>query len=99
METRELGAAFNTLYHQWWDRAKPGYYSYQASPGRRRAVLHSAQESYLPKLEKLEAEISKWSDTHKVRGPEERKMWERAARIRQAIRNTDPDNVRVLLPV
>lgn len=98
METRELGAAFNALYHQWWNKAKPGYYSYQASPGKRRAVLHSAQESYLPKLEKLEAAIAVWADTHKVRGIDEQAMWQRAGRIRQAIRNTDPDNVRALLP-
>lgn len=99
METRELGAAFNTLYHQWWERAKPSYYSYQQSMGKRRAVLHSAQRSYLIQLEKLEAEIPVWADAQGVPGKREQEMWHQAARVRRAIINTDPDNVKVLLPV
>lgn len=98
METRELGAALNTLYHQWWSRAKPGYYAYRSSMGKRRAVLHSAQRSYLTELEKLEAEIPVWADTQGVPGKREQEMWHRAARIRRAMVNVDPDNVSALLP-
>lgn len=99
METRELGAAFNALYHQWWERAKPGYWSYRSSMGKRKAVLHSAQRSYLTELKKLEAEIPVWADAQGVPGKREQEMWRLAARVRRAIANTDPDNVRVLLPV
>lgn len=99
METRELGAALNTLYHQWWERAKPGYYAYRSSMGKRKAVLYSAQRSYLIQLEKLEAEIPVWADAQGVPGKREQEMWHQAARIRRAMTNTDPDNVTALLPV
>lgn len=98
METRELGAAFNALYHHWWERAKPGYYSYQASPGKRRAVLHSARQAYLPQLLQLEVEIPLWADKQGVPGKREQEMWRLAARIRRAILNPDPDDVSALLP-
>lgn len=94
-----MGAAFNALYHQWWERAKPGYWSYRSSMGKRRAALHSAQRSYLPELRKLEAEIPVWADAQGVPGKREQEMWHRAARIRRAILNPDPDDVTALLPV
>lgn len=98
METRELGTALNTLYHQWWERAKPGYYSYRSSMGKRRAVLYSAR-SYLTELEKLEAEIPVWADAQGVPGKREQEMWRLAARVRRAMANTNPDDVSALLPV
>lgn len=98
MDTYELRAAFSTLYQHWETASRPAYYAYQSSIGRRRAVLYSAQQTYLPQLKRLEAEIPVWADAQKVRGPDEKKMWLRAARIRRAITNADPDDVTALLP-
>lgn len=99
MDTYELKNAFSQLYADWETATRPGYYAYQSSIGKRRAVLYAAVLEYLPRLQALEAQIGEWADRRGVRGQDEKQMWERAARIRQAIRNTDPDNVRVLLPV
>lgn len=99
MDTYELKNAFSQLYADWEVATRGGYYAYQSSIGKRKAVLYAAVLEYLPRLEALEALIPGWADRRKVRGIDEQAMWKRAARIRQAIRNTDPDNVRVLLPV
>lgn len=99
MDTYELKNAFSQLYADWEVATRPGYYSYTASIGKRRAVLYSAMQAHLPRLQALESLIGEWADRRKVRGIDEQAMWHRAARVRRAMTNTDPDNVRVLLPV
>lgn len=99
METYALKNALTDVYTDWEQATRGGYYSYTASIGKRRAVLYSAMQTHLPRLQALEAQIGEWADRRGVRGQDEKQMWERAARIRRAMANTNPDDVSALFPV
>ena len=99
MDTYELKNAFSQLYTDWEVATRPAFYSYQSSIGKRKAVLYAAVLEYLPRLQALEALIGEWADRRKVRGIDEQAMWHRAARVRRAMTNTNPDDVTALLPV
>lgn len=99
MNTQELKSSLGGLYQEWEVATRPAYYSYQLSIGKRKAVLHSAMQTYLPRLRELERGIIEWADETSARGPAEAKMWKLSATMRRAITNTDPDNIKVLFPV